>query len=86
MPFASPEAPSLALTQLQAVLEEKLGDRISVEVLSLDLDFLEFTGGLDNYRRMISGQGRLAGAADWFFRQVAFPEAGDNAGAYLDRF
>ena len=86
MPFASPEAPSLGLTQLRAVLEEKLGDRVAVEILYLDLDFLEFTGGLDAYRRIISGQGRLTGAPDWFFRQAAFPETADNTRAYLDRF
>ena len=86
MPFASPEAPSIALTQLQAVLEEKLGSRVSVEVIYLDLDFVVYTGGLGNYRRLTSGQGRLAGAADWFFRQVAFPEEPDNTEEYLSRF
>ena len=86
MPFASLEAPSIALTQLKAVVDEQFAGRIRVEVLYLNLEFLEFTGGLDPYRGMISGHARLAGAADWFFRQAAFPEAPDNTDAYLGRF
>ena len=86
MPFASPEAPSIALTQLKSVLDQKFAGQVVVEVLYLDLDFLSYTDGLQNYQRMTSGQGRLAGAADWFFRQVAFPDADDNTEAYLERF
>ncbi len=86
MPFASPEAPSIALTQLKSVLEERFGDAVTVEILYLDLDFITYAGGLANYLRMSSGLGRLAGASDWFFRQVAFPEAPDNTQEYLDRF
>jgi magnesium-protoporphyrin IX monomethyl ester (oxidative) cyclase len=86
MPFAPIEAPSLALTQLKAVIEQRFTGRIHVEILHLNLEFLDFTGGIDNYQRIISGHGRLSGAADWLFRQAAFPEAPDNTAGYLDRF
>jgi len=86
MPFAPPEAPSIALTQLRPVIAEKLGARVKVELHYLNLEFIGFCGGLDGYRRMISGHGRMAGVADWLFRQVAFPEAPDNTDAYLARF
>ena len=86
MPFASPEAPSIALTQLKAVLDERFAGRAAVEIHYLNLDFLEFTGDLSHYQAMISGHGRLAGTADWFFRQAAFPDAPDNTDDYLARF
>ncbi len=86
MPFGSAEAPSIALTQLRAVLEERFGGRIKVDVLYVNLDFVSYMGGIENYRRMTSGHGRLSGAADWFFRRAAFPEIPDNADEYLGRF
>jgi magnesium-protoporphyrin IX monomethyl ester (oxidative) cyclase len=86
MPFASPEAPSIALTQLKAVLDERFADRATVEIHYLHLDFLEFAGDLDRYQEFTSGHGRLAGTADWFFRQAAFPDAPDNTEDYLARF
>ena len=73
MPFASPEAPSIALTQLRSVIDEKFGGRVEVGIHYLNLEFIEFVGGLEGYERMISGHGRLAGVADWLFRQLAFP-------------
>jgi len=86
MPFASPEAPSIALTQLRSVVDEKFGGRVNVELHYLNLEFIEFVGGLEGYERMISGHGRLAGVADWLFRQIAFPEDTDNVDEYLARF
>lgn len=86
MPFAMPEAPSIALTQLKAVLDERFAGRAEVEIHYLNLDFLELTAGLARYQAVISGHGRLAGTADWFFRQAAFPDAPDNTTEYLDRF
>ena len=86
MPFASLEAPSIALTQLKAVLDEPFAGRARVEIHYLNLDFLELTEDLALYQSVISGHGRLAGTADWFFRQVAFPDAPDNTAEYLDRF
>lgn len=86
MPFASPEAPSLALTQLKAVLEQTFPGQVAVELLYLNLDFIDWSDGLAGYQSMISGQGRLTGAADWFFRQAAFPDAEDNTEDYLARY
>jgi magnesium-protoporphyrin IX monomethyl ester (oxidative) cyclase len=86
MPFATPQAPSIALTQLKAVLGERFAGRATVEIHYLNLDFLALTGDLAHYQAVISGHGRLAGTADWFFRQAAFPDAPDNTGEYLERF
>lgn len=86
MPFASPEMPSLALTQLKAVLERRFDTRIAVELLYLNLDLVDFLGGLAAYQLLVSSLGRMTGVADWLFRQAAFPEAVDNADAYLARY
>ena len=86
MPFAVAEAPSIALEQLKVVLDRGLGGLVTTEVHYLHFDFVNFCGGIENYRRMTSGTARLSGLADWLFRQEAFPGAADNADDYLARF
>lgn len=86
MPFASLEAPSIALAQLAAAVQAAHPGEVGVEVLDLHHEFLEFTGGVDVYQLFSSGHARLSGVADWFFRQAAFPAADDNTEAFLDRF
>lgn len=86
MPFAPVEAPSLGLEQLRVVLNRGFAGRVRVEVLYLNMEFLNVMGGLENYRLMTSSHGRLSGAADWLFRQFAFPCAPDNADEFFGRF
>jgi len=86
MPFASLSLPSLALTQLSSVLNERLGARVAVETLYLNLEFARFMGGTRYYSHVVADAGFLTGVGDWFFRQCAFPEAEDNTSAYFSRF
>jgi ribosomal peptide maturation radical SAM protein 1 len=85
MPFAAADTPSIALTQLKAVLERELGDRVECEVLYPHLDFVGFVG--PQLYEIISNsvQANTSGLGDWFFAQLAFPEQPDNSEAYLVR-
>jgi len=44
MPFAALYLPSLALTQLKSVTEEKLGNEVSIKIAYLNHDFARFIG------------------------------------------
>src|SRR5215212_7424147 len=86
MPFASLQMPSIALTQLKSVLEEKLDNQVSVEVHYLNLDFaLEW--GLELYEAVTgSMESQNSGLGEWLFRHVAFPQVEDNPDAYFRRY
>jgi ribosomal peptide maturation radical SAM protein 1 len=86
MPFASLGMPSLALTQLSAVLKQRFGDAVTVETHYLNLDFARYIGEGPTYQRVFVDAGFMTGVGDWFFRQVAFPDAEDNSEAYFGRF
>ena len=86
MPFANLSLPSIALTQLKAVVDERFKDQVSVEIHYLNHDFAKYLGmGLYD---LITGaaDAQNAGLGDWFFRQTAFPELANNAGVYLSRY
>ena len=85
MPFASLSMPSLALTQLSAVLE-RFGDRVKTETLYLNMDFARYFGNAAAYSHALQDTGFMTGVGDWFFRQVAFPDAEDNREAYFGRY
>ena len=86
MPFANINSPSIALTQLQSVLQSKLGDRVSVEVLYVNQDFANYLG-VDLYQQIVDSlDSNNSGIGDWFFRQAAFPELADNTDAYFRRY
>lgn len=85
MPFASLAMPSLALTQLSGVVE-KLGKQVQVETLYLNLDFAGYFESLSDYTHALVDAGFMTGFGDWFFRNIAFPDAPDNTEAYLDRY
>ncbi|MEM7583895.1 MAG: RiPP maturation radical SAM C-methyltransferase [Acidobacteriota bacterium] len=84
MPFANLNLPSIALTQLRSVVEERFGDRVRVRVLYLNHDLAGFMG-LDLYKRM-SGELYSSGLGDWLFRAIAFPGEPDNTHAYFSRY
>ena len=86
MPFAALETPSLSLTQLAAVLRDGDGGRIRTETLYLNIDFARYIGSPAQYAHALSGTGFMTGIGDWFFRQVAFPDADDNRDAYFARY
>ncbi|HET7287218.1 MAG TPA: RiPP maturation radical SAM C-methyltransferase, partial [Pyrinomonadaceae bacterium] len=78
--------PSIALTQLKAVVEQKFKDQVSVDVYYLNHDFAKYLG-LELYESITSSaDSQNAGLGDWFFRQTAFPELANNAGLYLSRY
>ena len=86
LPFAILNTPSLALTQLKAVVDERLGDRIAAEILYLNHEFGHFLG-VDLYQEVAVGSDHFnAGLGEWLFRQIAFPELPDNSGEYFQRY
>jgi ribosomal peptide maturation radical SAM protein 1 len=86
MPLATLTMPSLALTQLQAVVRKSFGaDEVQADLHYLHHDFALYVG-LPAYDELISFAHHPAGLGDWFFRAAAFPEAPDNADAYFQRY
>jgi ribosomal peptide maturation radical SAM protein 1 len=86
MPFANLASPSIALTQLKQVLDAELEGQVSVDILYLNHDFARYLGR-DLYSYMMgSSDSQDSGLGDWFFRQVAFPDLINNAGAYFTRY
>jgi radical SAM superfamily enzyme YgiQ (UPF0313 family) len=86
MPFANINMPSLALTQLKAVVEAKFPNEVSVEVIYLNQEFAHYLG-LEPYESVVNQiDHHDSGLGDWFFRQIAFPETPDNSDVYLRRF
>jgi len=86
MPFARLSMPSIALTQLSAVLQEQFGNRIEVKILYLNLDFQAYLGDISLYDHTHSSTAFMTGIGAWFFRQSAFPDAKDNLDAYYKRY
>ena len=85
MPFANLSMPSLALTQLQAVVRKTLPGRAQAGVHYLHHDFAHYLG-LAAYDELISFAHHPTGLADWLFRPAAFPAEPDNADDYFQRY
>jgi magnesium-protoporphyrin IX monomethyl ester (oxidative) cyclase len=86
MPFATVALPSIALTQLKSVVEERFGDRVEVRILYLNHDFSKYMGQ-EVYSMMTNSLvANNSGLGDWFFRQIAFPDSPDNTPEYLQRY
>src|ERR1051325_2451834 len=86
MPFANLSLPSIALTQLKAVVESQFKEQVSINVLYLNHDFANYLG-LDLYDLIVSSkESQNSGLGDWFFRQTAFPNLPNNSGVYLSRY
>jgi len=86
MPFASLKFPSLALTQLDAALSQRFGNRLDQKVLYLNHDFARRLG-TERYQYIaVDMEAPYNGLGDWFFRQAAFPELPDNTELYFQRF
>jgi ribosomal peptide maturation radical SAM protein 1 len=85
MPFAGADMPSIALTQLKAMLGNELGDQVECQVIYPNLDFLGYLG--PHLYELIAGTvlANTSGLGDWFFSQEAFPEKPDETDAYLVR-
>lgn len=86
MPFANLHMPSIALTQLKSIVEDRFKDEVSVDVYYLNHDFANYLG-LELYNRITdSADSQNSGLGDWFFRQIAFPDQVNNTGVYLSRY
>lgn len=86
MPFADVSIPSIALTQLKSVTEERFKEKVDIEILYLNHDFGNYFG-IDLYRWISNGSAsNNSGFGDWLFRQEAFPELSDNTHEYLERY
>jgi magnesium-protoporphyrin IX monomethyl ester (oxidative) cyclase len=78
--------PSIALTQLKYVVDQRFDDRVETKIHYINHDVANYVG-LDLYEE-IGGAYKYvyAGFGEWFFRQVAFPEQPDNTKEYFQRF
>jgi ribosomal peptide maturation radical SAM protein 1 len=86
MPFTNLELPSIALTQIRAMIQERFHTQVSVEIHYLSHDFAQYLG-IECYEYLGRSFASLnSGLGDWFFRQVAFPELPENAAKYLERY
>ncbi len=86
MPFARLSMPSIALTQLSAILQQQFGAAVEVSIHYLNLDFLQVLGDQPLYDHTHSSTAFMTGIGEWFFRQSAFPQADDNTEAYYARY
>lgn len=86
MPFSVLELPSIGLTQLKSVVEEKYGEQVSVDMHYINLDFARYLG-LQAHNMIMTGPNmNNTGIRDWFFRQAAFPHIEDNTEEYFRRY
>ncbi|MBL7077941.1 MAG: RiPP maturation radical SAM C-methyltransferase [Kiritimatiellae bacterium] len=86
MPFGHVAMPSLALTQLKAILDQTFGHDLDVEILYLNMEIVQIDHMPPLYDHVLSHRGLMTGIGDWLFRDVAFPDAPDNTDAYLNRY
>jgi ribosomal peptide maturation radical SAM protein 1 len=85
MPFANLWFPSIALTQLKAVLEEQLRGQVSIRILYMNQEVGKYLGpGLYGYISS-SLETNMAATGDWLFRDIAFPGLPDNTDQYFQR-
>ncbi|MBT3192165.1 MAG: RiPP maturation radical SAM protein 1 [Verrucomicrobia bacterium] len=78
--------PSIALTQLAAVVKKRFGDRVVISNHYLNLDFATYVGDVSLYEHSQSATAFRTGIGEWFFRQSAFPNAEDNSEAYYAHY
>lgn len=85
MPFADLWFPSIALTQIKAVLEQQFEDKVSVRVHYMNQEIAKYLGVRLYCYMSNSLDTNMAALGDWFFREIAFPGEADNMEAYFKR-
>lgn len=86
MPFANLSLPSIALTQLKSMAEQRFGGDVRVRILYLNQSFANYLG-TDVYSYITGAlQANNSGLGDWLFRQIAFPDQPDNTAYYFQRY
>ena len=86
MPFANLNLPSIGLTQLKSVIDERFGDKVSVEICYANQDFGRYLQPMPYQFVAASMESHTSGLGEWFFRRVAFPDLSDNIDDYFRRF
>ena len=86
MPFSALQLPSIGLTQLKSVVDEKYGEQVSVDINYINLDFAQYLGLKAHNLIMNVLDLNNTGIRDWFFRQAAFPHLEDNTEEYFRRY
>jgi hypothetical protein len=72
MPFAKLPLPSIALTQLKAVVESQFKEQVSINLLYLNHDFANYLG-LDLYHLIVnSTESQNSGLGDGSFDRLPF--------------
>ena len=86
LPFAALYFPSIALTQLKSVSEERFKERVDIDIAYVNHDFARFIG-IDLFGTISNSlDAHSTGIGDWLFRQIAFPHLEENHEAYFRRY
>lgn len=85
MPFADLWFPSIALTQLKRVLEERFGQDLRVRILYLNQEIAQYLGVRLYCYISNSLETNMAALGDWLFRDLAFPGLEENVQSYFQR-
>ncbi|HKV91966.1 MAG TPA: RiPP maturation radical SAM C-methyltransferase [Candidatus Angelobacter sp.] len=85
MPFADLWFPSIALTQIKAILEEKFQDKVSIRVHYMNQEIAQYLGVRLYCYISNSLETNMAALGDWLFREIAFPGQEENMEAYFKR-
>jgi len=83
MPMIELKYPSLALTQLSAVIEKRFGSRVNCDTFYLHHDIGHYLG--QRLYEFILNE-LNSGLGEWLFRPLVFPDAPDNAEAYSRQY
>ncbi len=83
MPMVSLQTPAFGLTRLKSVLEKTFAHQISCEIYHLHHDFAMHVGPAF-YHFILNEMN--SGVGEWFFRQLAFPDAADNTADYFRHY
>ncbi|MBI5538544.1 MAG: hypothetical protein HY951_00660 [Bacteroidia bacterium] len=84
MPFYSLSLPSIALTQLKSELKRKFENSVDVDIFYFNHDFAQLVGS--EVYKYFDDWSIQTGIGDWFFRNEAFPNEGDNLNEYFIRY
>ncbi len=85
MPFGGQNRPSIALTQLTAVVADTFGDRVQASIHHANHAFCAWIGE-ELYSQVALGDYYTVGLGDWLFREAAFPELEPNHERYFRRY
>ncbi|MGB8508004.1 MAG: RiPP maturation radical SAM C-methyltransferase [Pyrinomonadaceae bacterium] len=86
MPFAALYFPSIALTQIKSIAEDKFAGEVEVDIAYVNHDFARYIG-IGLYTLIsTSMDAHTSGIGDWLFRREAFPHLEDNQDAYFKRY